>query len=137
MPRQTSVQLTEATERQVEELKANGFGNLTDIIRIAIDRMWREDQLKQRKGQAMYTVQWEAQTENGFQSDVVGKYDIIKYAINVAKAFAYGGTRRDGDLVWEEEGVDEDTIVYVTDPNGDTVWTSEGEHADTEVEVKE
>ncbi len=137
MPRQTSVQLTEATERQAAALKAAGFGSMTDIIRTAIDRMWREEQLKQRKGQAMYTVQWEAQTADGFQSDVVGKYDTIKGAINVAKTFAYGGTRRDGDLVWEDEGVDEDTVVYVTDPNGDTVWTSEGEHAATEVEVKE
>lgn len=40
MPRQTSVQLTEATERQVEALKAQGYGTTTDIIRIAIDRMW-------------------------------------------------------------------------------------------------
>lgn len=43
MPRQTSVQLTEATERQVDALKAQGYGTLTDIIRIAIDRMWTSE----------------------------------------------------------------------------------------------
>jgi len=43
MPRQTSVQLLESTERQTAELKAAGFGTLTDIIRIAIDRMYRQE----------------------------------------------------------------------------------------------
>lgn len=42
MPRQTSVQLTEATEQQVDYLKQKGFGTFTDINRIAIDRMYRE-----------------------------------------------------------------------------------------------
>lgn len=39
MTRQTSLQLTPATERQVEYLRTAGFGTLTDIVRIAIDRM--------------------------------------------------------------------------------------------------
>lgn len=43
MSRQTSVQLTEATERQAAELKAAGFGTLTDIIRVAVDRMHKEE----------------------------------------------------------------------------------------------
>ena len=43
MPRQTSIQLTESTERQVEALKLAGFGSLTDIIRLAIDRMHRDE----------------------------------------------------------------------------------------------
>ena len=43
MPRQTSVQLTESTERQAAALKAAGFGTLTDIIRIAIDRMYLQE----------------------------------------------------------------------------------------------
>ncbi len=43
MPRQTSIQLTEATERQAAALKGAGFGSLTDIIRISIDRMYREE----------------------------------------------------------------------------------------------
>lgn len=43
MPRQTSVQLTEATERQIDALKALGYGSTTDIIRLAIDRMHRDE----------------------------------------------------------------------------------------------
>ena len=44
MTRQTSVQITEATDAQVEYLKQRGFGGMTDVIRIAIDRMAREEQ---------------------------------------------------------------------------------------------
>lgn len=43
MPRQTSIQLTEATDRQVAALKTAGYGSLTDIIRIAIDRMYQQE----------------------------------------------------------------------------------------------
>lgn len=39
MVRQTSVNLTKSTERQVEELKSAGFGGFTDIVRLAIDRL--------------------------------------------------------------------------------------------------
>jgi len=42
MPRQTSIQLTGATERQVADLRDAGYGNFSDIVRIAIDRMHRE-----------------------------------------------------------------------------------------------
>ena len=40
MVRQTSVQITEATGSQVDGLKARGFGSFTDIVRVAIDRMY-------------------------------------------------------------------------------------------------
>ena len=43
MSRQTSLQLTPATERQVEYLRQEGFGNFTDIVRLAIDRMYRRE----------------------------------------------------------------------------------------------
>ena len=43
MPRQTSVQLTEATQRQADELKQAGFGTFTDIVRIAVDRLHRAE----------------------------------------------------------------------------------------------
>lgn len=42
MTRQTSIQLTEATDRQVKALTEQGFGTFTDIVRIAIDRMYTE-----------------------------------------------------------------------------------------------
>jgi len=40
---QTSIQLTKATVEQVEYLKRRGFGTRTDIVRLAIDRMAREE----------------------------------------------------------------------------------------------
>ena len=43
MPRQTSVQLTEATKQQVAYLQEQGFGTFTDIVRIAIDRMHTQE----------------------------------------------------------------------------------------------
>lgn len=41
MPRQTSLQLTESTEQQVAALRS--FGSFTDIVRVAIDRLYREE----------------------------------------------------------------------------------------------
>ena len=43
MPRQTSVQVLPSTDRQAEQLKAAGFGNFTNVTRIAIDRLFREE----------------------------------------------------------------------------------------------
>lgn len=43
MTRQTSIQLTDATVVQLEFLKAAGFGTQSDIIRIAIDRMYQHE----------------------------------------------------------------------------------------------
>lgn len=43
MPRQTSLQITEATDRQVEYLKTAGFGSLTEIMRIAVDRLYLQE----------------------------------------------------------------------------------------------
>lgn len=35
--------LTEATDRQIEYLEKRGFGSFTQIVRTAIDRMYREE----------------------------------------------------------------------------------------------
>lgn len=43
MNRQTSIQLTAATEHQIESLKAAGFGSFTDIVRLAVDRMYNQE----------------------------------------------------------------------------------------------
>jgi hypothetical protein len=40
MPKQTSVQLTPNTKRQVQWLQEHGYGSFTDIVRIAIDRLY-------------------------------------------------------------------------------------------------
>lgn len=39
----TSFQTNEATDRQVEILKAKGFGGITEIVRTAIDRMYQQE----------------------------------------------------------------------------------------------
>jgi hypothetical protein len=41
--RQTSIQITEATDRQVADLSEMGFGTQTNIVRIAVDRMHGEE----------------------------------------------------------------------------------------------
>ena len=41
MSRQTSVQLSEATQRQVTALKEAGFGKFTAIVRTAIEELER------------------------------------------------------------------------------------------------
>lgn len=43
MPRQTSVQITDATQQQINRLQSLGFGSFTDIVRIAIDRMTQQE----------------------------------------------------------------------------------------------
>jgi hypothetical protein len=43
MARQTSIQLTEATDLQVAKLQTAGLGTFTDIVRLAIDRMYRDE----------------------------------------------------------------------------------------------
>jgi Arc/MetJ-type ribon-helix-helix transcriptional regulator len=39
--KQTSLQVTEATRQQAEQLVS--FGSFTDVVRIAIDRMWNDE----------------------------------------------------------------------------------------------
>lgn len=49
--KQESVQLTDATKQQVESLREWGFGSLTPITRVAIDRMYREEWQRRNRGQ--------------------------------------------------------------------------------------
>lgn len=63
MPRQTSIQLTEATERQLDALKAQGYGTTTDIIRLAIDRMWTAESFAHEPSAPAPAVQlWQHRT---------------------------------------------------------------------------
>lgn len=43
MTRQTSLQVTEATERQAKALQSLGFGSFTDVVRLAVDRMFQTE----------------------------------------------------------------------------------------------
>ena len=64
MPRQTSVQLTEATERQLEALKTQSYGTTTDIIRVAIDRMWRQETFQDRTPAQTGIQVWQHRTSD-------------------------------------------------------------------------
>ena len=46
---QVSLQLTEAQMRQIEMLQALGFGTRSDILRLALDRMCRQEAEAMRK----------------------------------------------------------------------------------------
>ena len=83
MPRQTSFQMTEATERQMDDLKAAGFGSTTDIIRIAIDRMYQQERNNMKS--IMYVSAWQAHTGS------IGS--ILENARNA-------GDINDSDTVW-------------------------------------
>ena len=63
MTRQTSVQITEATDAQVEYLKAKGFGTFTDIQRIAIDRMAQQEGMNTMTANTMTRVQFQPSME--------------------------------------------------------------------------
>lgn len=56
MPRQTSFQATEATDQQLADLRGAGFGTTTDVIRLAVDRMYREEIAMKWKKEA---ILWE------------------------------------------------------------------------------
>lgn len=43
MSKQTSLQLSEATLKQIEYLKQRGFGSQTNIVRLAVDRMYEQE----------------------------------------------------------------------------------------------
>ena len=59
MPRQTSFQITEATEQQIAYLASRGYGTTTNIIRTAIDRMAQQEGHKTMK---TYTITAEPTT---------------------------------------------------------------------------
>lgn len=46
MTHQTSIQLTKAQQAQIKALKAAGFGSFTDIVRLAVDRMYQTEIFK-------------------------------------------------------------------------------------------
>ena len=46
-PKQVSIQLTDEQLRQIEYLQEKGFGTRTDIVRLAIDRMYQVQQMRE------------------------------------------------------------------------------------------
>ena len=51
--RRTTINLSEATDRQIEYLQERGFGSFTQIVRLAVDRMHREEAIKMKGGGEM------------------------------------------------------------------------------------
>lgn len=43
MSRQTSIQISDSMQRQITRLQAAGFGTFTDIVRLAVDRMYQQE----------------------------------------------------------------------------------------------
>ena len=127
MPRQTSFQMTEATERQMDDLKAAGFGSTTDIIRIAIDRMYQQE----RNTMTINTIYLSENNAGGLLvgNESVGWYDFTLATEDVsfeeiAQALIDGDT--DG---WTIERYDhhdqfEDDIVAEYTPDSGTTVTA-------------
>lgn len=114
MPRQTSVQLTEATEQQVANLQERGFGRFTDIVRIAIDRMYREEHIMEMK--PYIKIQFSDDSLWGSDDPESGGYDekasAEKYAemIEAALRGAYPNAR-----ITVIRGLNDRTEIYDTE----------------------
>ena len=127
MPRQTSFQMTEATERQMDDLKAAGFGTTTDVIRIAIDRMYQQE----RNTMSTNTIYLSENNAGGLLvgNERVGWYDFTMATESVsfeeiAQALIDGDT--DGwtiDRYDHDEQFDDDIVAEYT-PDGGTIVTA-------------
>ncbi len=117
MSRQTSIQLTEATERQAKDLTAAGFGSFTDVVRIAIDRMYQQEvpvngNTFERKGEwAGYSVH-EAPTGFvvDFWSRVQGENDGGRYLVPFSERFPKG---LDLTAMWNESTTNGEAIAQI------------------------
>lgn len=73
------MQLTDAQIRQIEALTAAGFGNRSDVVRIAVDRMYREEMtMKAQQARQLAAESVEFADEEGYpvaDTTVVGKDD--------------------------------------------------------------
>lgn len=79
------MQLTEATERQVSYLQERGFGTRTDIVRIAVDRMYNTEKerpmqlsefLRQRAG-TTYLYRGTVWGDEAYTADAVEFADML------------------------------------------------------------
>jgi len=86
MTRQTSIQLTQATERQANALRARGFGTFTDVVRISIDRMYREETEMETEDRVQQ-VGWLRQLAENIAANLSGSPDdtadeLVEYALS-------------------------------------------------------
>jgi hypothetical protein len=57
MRKQTSMQTDEAMRNQISKLRQLGYGTFSNVIRIAVDRMYREETSKTRAQKFDPTIQ--------------------------------------------------------------------------------
>ena len=92
MTRQTSIQLTERTEHQVAALKVQGFGTFTSIVRIAIDRMYREE-MKMAESVMVKDLGMSGSIHAAQAGDgrwYLGRFDLKRGQISNGREFARG-----------------------------------------------
>lgn len=108
MPRQTSLQLTVATERQVAALRS--FGTFTDINRIAIDRMYR-DEVISNKRPILYTYVSDKWGSERFDTT------LDEFKTMIAQTFEQAPKLREHQLdgYWVVTG-DDNEIILSTNP---------------------
>jgi len=57
---QKSIQIGDATQQQIDDLRRWGWGNFSDIVRMAIDRMWREEEERREAAAGSNRESWPA-----------------------------------------------------------------------------
>ena len=113
MPRQTSLQLTPQMERQLEELKAAGFGTNTDVIRIALDRMHQQERMNMTTNTDTATLEQELYLKGAGYTTAIeivpgGKNDGLDYGPCVIEIVVLD---TDGDTIayrYSDDSIDED-----------------------------
>jgi hypothetical protein len=86
VPRQTSIQITPEQDRQIAELKERGFGTLTGIFRIALDRLYREEVIIMPKVTEIVPSGW---TQNQFFHSFTTAPNWLKHACSGFDATDY------------------------------------------------
>ncbi len=101
------VRVTPVMRRQVDELTAAGFGNQTEVIRTAVDRMHQREVAR-----TMYAV--EKTDADTLETTGVGKFKNEADAIKAAQS--------------EAAEVDQNVIsIAVYNPQGDVIWDNDGD----------
>jgi len=105
MPRQTSIQINEATQQQIDDLNEWGHGNFSSIVRTAIDRMWYEEYQRRDTGPAYnrltpveYAAAWQLM-DDGICQQLEPQIDEMSM-VEYFAAYAAAHLEKHGE-VWE------------------------------------
>lgn len=106
------MQLTPAQERQLEALRVAGYGNTSDIIRIAIDRMYNEENMTMiiaKSDREIIAAAAEEMPSWANNLKIVGDYMIMKCKYNK-------------DLVAAIKKIDKDQRDWNASPYNNQYW---------------